>query len=381
MASPDPTLTPSVPLNTRQLILALPKAELHLHLEGAIAPATVAELAARHGLAVTEEEACQRYAYDDFLGFLQAFKWVTSFLRTPEDYALITTRLADELIAQNVIYAEITVAAGVMLWRGQDARKNLLAISGAGEQARARDLQLRWIPDATRQFGPAPAMEVARLAADLQAAGVAAFGMGGDELSLPASDFRSAYQFARDAGLHLVTHAGEVGGPSEVRDAIAILGAERIGHGIAVIHDPALRAELVARHISLEVCPTSNVCTGALARQLNQLESDAIQTTGDLGTTVPSAGGCGAEPASLIAAHPLKSLFDQGLHVTLSTDDPAMFHTTLLHEYAVAANLGFSPAQLMQLAENSFHAAFLPPREKSALLARFRTQVAALKLI
>jgi aminodeoxyfutalosine deaminase len=346
MASPSST----------QLIRALPKAELHLHLEGAISPATAVELAARHGVALSINDVITRYTYEDFIGFLQAFKWVTSFLRTPQDYALIATRLADELIAQNVVYAEVTVAAGVMLWRGQDARANLLAISAAGRQVRTRGLHLQWIPDATRQFGAVPAMELARLCADLRDADIVAFGMGGDELSLPAGEFRDAFRVARDAGLHLVAHAGEVGGASEVRDAIEILGAERIGHGIAVIHDAGLRVELAARRIPLELCPTSNVCTGALARQLGR-------------------------PASSIEDHPLKALFDEGLCVSLSTDDPAMFHTDLMREYQVAANLGFSGAQLVQLAETSFHAAFLEPQEKSALLGLFRDQVNALKLV
>jgi adenosine deaminase/aminodeoxyfutalosine deaminase len=341
----------------------LPLAELHLHLEGSIAPATVVELAARHGTALSLGEAVERYSYSNFVGFIEAFKWVTRLVREPEDFALITRRLGEELLRQSVVYAEITISAGVMLLREQDIVANFAAIAEAGAAFQARGLKLAWIFDVVRQFGGEPALAVAR-AASLQSAGVIAFGIGGDELSVPASEFRAAFDYARDAGLHIVAHAGEIGGPDSIREAIAVLGAERIGHGIAAINDPALCDELAARAIPLEICPTSNLATGALALQ----------------TGKPLIVGAAARAATL-ADHPLKKLYDRGLCVTLSTDDPAMFHTNLRQEYAIAASLGFSAPPLVRLAENGFHAAFLPPDEKFALLRAFRERATVLGLL
>lgn len=335
---------------------ALPKAELHLHLEGSIRPATVVELAAQHGVQVTEAEARAKYEYCDFLGFLEAFKWVTSFLRRPADYGLITERLADELISQNVIYAEVIFALGVMRYWKQDPVANFEAMHHAAQRAEKRGVTIRWIPDAAWQFGPAEALEVARTVAQLKDYGVVAFGMGGDEMMYQYTEFRPAYEHARAAGLHLMAHAGEVGGPNKIREAIELLGAERIGHGIAAMHDASLMAMLAERRIPLENCPTSNVCTGALALQLKQ-------------------------KIARVEEHPLPGFLSRGVSVVLSTDDPAMFHTTLHDEYALCAKLGLSPREAAQLAESSFEHTFLPPNEKAALLSTFRARRAALGLV
>lgn len=191
----------------------LPKAELHLHLEGSIRPETAVELAARHGVAITKDEVIARYNYSNFAGFIEAFKWVTSFLRVPDDYALITKRLAEELVRQNVVYAEITISVGVMLRRMQNVEANFMAIRETAQSAPFSRLRTAWIFDAARQFGADAAMEVARWSAKLQKSGVIAFGMGGDELSLPTISFRPSFDLARNEGLHVVCHAGEVGGP------------------------------------------------------------------------------------------------------------------------------------------------------------------------
>ena len=299
----------------RKALAAVPKAEIHVHLEGSMSPATVSQLATRYGVQASEEEVAARYRYDDFLGFIEAFKWATSFLRTPDDYALIARGLAEQLLAQNVIYAEATISAGVMLWRKQDIEKNITASEG-----------------------------------------VVAFGMGGDELALPASDYRPAFDIARDAGLHIVVHAGEIGGPSSVIEAIDVLGAERIGHGIAVARDPALIERLAASRIPLEVCPTSNLRTGALAGQIGR-------------------------PTATMADHPIAKLVAAGVNVTISTDDPAMFEADLISEYVHAASLGLAPKQLAQIAEASFAAAFLPAREKNSLLETFHAALPTSGLI
>jgi aminodeoxyfutalosine deaminase len=327
---------------------ALPKAELHLHLEGSIRPETAVELAGRHGVKLTPEEVVGRYNYSNFAGFIEAFKWVTSFLRDPEDYAVITRKLAEDLVRQNVVYAEITISVGVMLRRMQNVEANFTAIREASESVLFRRLRTNWIFDAARQFGPEAASEVARTAAKLSRSGVIGFGMGGDELAFPTVNFHPAFDLARNEGLRIVCHAGEVGGPESVKEAVDILGAERIGHGIAVMHDPALATSLANRKVVLENCLSSNLRTGALAKQTGK-------------------------PAVSVADHPLAKLIAQGSLVTVSTDDPAMFHTDLLTEYSHAASLGLSREQLLQLAEQSFSAAFLPPVEKRQLLEDFRS--------
>ena len=338
------------------LLAALPKAELHLHLEGSIEPATVVEVAARDGVALTPEEAAARYVYDNFDEFLEAFKWVTSFLRAPADYALITERLAEQLLCQNVVYAEVTLSVGVMLRRKQDPEANFGAIREAAERAQRNGLRLRWVFDAVRQFGAEAAMEVARCAAEMKAEGVVAFGMGGDELALPASEFRRVYDYAASQGLRRLIHAGEIGGPESVREAVEWLGAERIGHGIAVMHDERLMDSLTARRIPLELCPTSNLRTGALARQLGRAEAK-------------------------VEDHPLRRLFERGLAVTLSTDDPAMFHTDLSSEYRLGLALGMEPKALARIAEMGFEHAFLPAEEKQPLLEAFQNKKSALGLL
>jgi adenosine deaminase len=329
------------------IVAQLPKAELHLHMEGSVAPETAVQLARRHGVEITPGEVARRYRSPDFSGFLDAYKWVTSFLREPQDYALIADELFSRLAAQNVVYAEITISASVMLRRNQDVAANFAALAAASSRANASGLRIQWIFDTARQFGPEAALETARWAARLASQGVVAFGVGGDELALSAADLRPAYDLVRDAGLRAVAHAGEIGPPQAIREAIEILGAERIGHGIAAALDPALMDRLASDGVTLEVCPTSNLRTGALARQF------------------------GAESAHL-DRHPLKSFFDRGLRVALSTDDPAMFETDLIAEYAVASRLGLAAPEIARLAEMSFHAALLPEADRQSYLARFR---------
>ena len=337
----------------RAAIRSLPKAELHLHLEGSIRPATVVELAARHGVALAEEEARERYRYADFAGFLAAFMWVVSFVREPADYALITRRLAEELLAEGVVYAEVITAVGVMLWQRQDAEANLAAMAEAARAFEPRGLVIRWLPDAAWQLGDRAALEVARRVVRWTDLGVVGFGMGGDEMRFGYERFRPAFELAAEHGLHRTAHAGETGPPAKIRDAVEMLGAERIGHGIAAIHDPAVADLLVERGVALEVCPTSNVCTGALASQLGR-------------------------GAATLADHPLGRLLAAGIPVTLSTDDPAMFHTDLLGEYAAcAAPLGLPSAAILRLLEASFEHAFLPPAAKRAYVQRLRADSAA----
>jgi adenosine deaminase len=323
-------------------IASLPKAELHLHLEGSIQPATVCALTAQHGILLSEEDVRQRYTYRDFTGFIEAFKWVTSFLREPRDFALIAHDLCEHLLTQGVVYAEVTLSVGVMLLRRQKPESNFEAMLRATEPFEKRGLRLTWVFDAARQFGADAAMEVVNAAKHSGSKAIVAFGIGGDEMSVATAEFRPVYEQAANNGLHLLMHAGEVGGPDKIREAVELLHVERIGHGIAAAQDPALMDLLVDRRIPLEICPQSNIRTGALAKQLS----------------ISEAG---------IEKHPLPRLWRHGIPIVLSTDDPAMFHTTLLAEYENAAKMGLNETELGQLAEMSFEHAFLSESEKLAL--------------
>ena len=336
----------------------LPKAELHLHLEGCLTPALLVQLAARYGEKLAFEEVAGRYKTRTFPEFLDLFKWTTSYLRQPGDYAQSVAHAVEELRNQNCHYAEITLSVGVMLLRSQDVEANFAAMLDAVEKHPSGNKpKINWIFDAVRQFGPDKAMEVARLAVELKSQGVVAFGLGGDEESLPAADFRRVYDYVAGEGLHRVAHAGEMGGPQSIRDAVEILGAERIGHGISAIRDEDLMDLLIERQIPLEICPQSNLCTGALAKLM------------------------GVKYASL-EYHPLREFVAFGVPVTLATDDPAMFHTTLNETYALAATqMGLTTAQLASIAEAGFHHSFLPAAEKQAAIERFRAEARTLNLL
>jgi adenosine deaminase/aminodeoxyfutalosine deaminase len=296
----------------------LPKAELHLHLEGSIEPETLHEL--DPGTPVEEFRAL--YSYTDFEGFLRAFGAIGKRLRTPADYALITRRLLERLASQNVRYAEIILAAGVVLWKRQEFAPVYEAVR---EAAAGSPVKVCWILDAVRQFGAEHVMQVAKLAAERVDQGVVAFGIGGSEERGPAEWFTEAFAFAKAAGLRLTAHAGEGSGPESVWAALK-LGAERIGHGIASVRDPELLRHLRERGIPLEICITSNLATGVVKR---------------------------------IEDHPLRRLYDAGVPIVLSTDDPAMFRCTLVGEYRLAAEaFGFSEAELRDIAGNGFRYAF-----------------------
>jgi aminodeoxyfutalosine deaminase len=322
-----------------QSIVSLPKAELHLHLEGSIQPKTVCALTRRHGVVFTESEVSRKYAYQNFNEFLEVFKWVTSFLRDPRDYGLIVNDLAEHLLCQNVVYAEITLSIGIMILRKQNPEANFEAMLEVAKGFETRGLRLNFIFDAVRQFGVEAAMQVVLAAERVHSKSVVAFGIGGDELAIPTKDFRAVYDKAAEIGLHRLMHAGEIGPPEKVREAVELLGAERIGHGISAIQDPALMDLLADRRVPLEICPQSNIRTGALAGLLGRKEAR-------------------------IEDHPLPKLVRHGIPVVLSTDDPAMFHTTLLEEYGNARRMGLTERELAALAQASFDHAFLPDAEK-----------------
>jgi adenosine deaminase/aminodeoxyfutalosine deaminase len=323
-------------------IARLPKVELHVHLEGAVRPETLWELSQnKSGLTQKvgewiSERRAQRYRYGSFGEFLVAFGIVTLLLEKPQDYALATTRLSEWLAEQKVKYAEIIFSAGVVLWKKQSVGAVFEAAAGAAEEAEARTgVRVRWIFDAVRHFGLDHVREVLRWAVRYRSRGVVAFGIGGNEERGPARLFPDIFRAARDQGLHVVAHAGEACGPESIRDAVELLGAERIGHGLTAYRDPHLMALLRERRIPLEVCPTSNVATGLIAR---------------------------------FEDHPLPKFLSSGLVVTLNSDDPAMFGTSLENEFLEAARcFGFSRETLTDLCLNAARASFLGEDEKQKL--------------
>ncbi len=341
-------------MNSRPFIAALPKCELHLHLEGAVDPPTLAELSRRHntplptennrynvagsGDVLSEADVQRLYSYKDFNGFMMAFKAVTERLRGPEDYELITYRLMRKLAGQNVLHAEVYVSVGVIHWRGQDFAPIFEGMErGRGRGERDFGVSLLWIFDAVRHFGVEAAEKVFDLAAQLQHRNVVGIGIGGIEQQGPAENFRELYRKAATRGLRLTAHAGETMGPESVWAALNI-GAERIGHGLSVPRDPELVEVLAQKQVPLEVCVSSNLRTGVCPR---------------------------------LAEHPVKMMFESGLMITLNTDDPEMFQASLLHEYELARQeFGFSEDHLRELARNSFEASFLPPAKKLEFLQR-----------
>jgi adenosine deaminase/aminodeoxyfutalosine deaminase len=332
------------------LIRRLPKVELHLHLEGAIRPETLLELARTKGRLKEETEdwisrrVRQGFRYSSFQEFLEAFRLVAQLLETPSDYALITSRLMEWLAAQNVRYAEITLAAGVLLWKKQSLPAVFEAVArAAGETGSRLGVRVNWIFDAVRQFGAGHARAVLLWAARFRSAGIVAFGIGGDEEKGPAGRFVDVYREARDLGLHVTAHAGETVGPESIREAVLLLGAERIGHGLTAAQDEAVMSLLRERRISLEVCPTSNVCTGVLAR---------------------------------LEDHPLPRFLKSNLVVTLNSDDPAMFGTSLEDEFVlVAQTFALTAKDILQLSQEAIRSTFLPETERENLLAELHRAV------
>jgi len=332
------------PDRPNSFIRLLPKAELHLHLEGAIDAATLLELKHRHGQSGSLAEVEQLYRYPNFDGFLMAFKAVTEHLRSPADYELITYGLMHQLKEENILHAEIYVSVGVCLWRNQDFPAIFEGLE-RGRQRGERDfgISVLWIFDAVRHFGAEAAQKVFELAVRYRERNVIAVGIGGDEQKAKPELFRDSYAYAADNGLHLTAHAGETAGPESIWGAIN-LRAERIGHGLTAAQDPDLVEELAQGQVPIEICITSNLRTGC---------------------------------CKTVSEHPVKQYFDHGLMITLNTDDPAMFGTTLSHEYQLAQQaFGFTDEHLRELARNSFEASFLPAEKKLEFLNLFDAAIA-----
>jgi aminodeoxyfutalosine deaminase len=335
-----------LPASDPDWLRRLPKAELHLHLEGTIEPATLADLSRRHDSnPLTLEQAQAIYQYKDFTGFMMAFKAVAERLRTAEDYELITYRMLERLSQQGVIHAEVYVSVGVVyFWKKMNFDPLFVGME-RGRRRAEKDFGITayWIFDAARQFGVEEAARVFRRAAALRKdhPSIIGIGIGGDERHTGADPFRELYAEAREAGLRLTAHGGETVGPEGVWGAINI-GAERIGHGLSAIHDRELMGVLAERQIPIEINITSNLKTGC---------------------------------CKSLADHPVRQYFDAGLMITLNSDDPAMFLSDLENEYRIAqSEFGFCDEHLRELAANSIEASFLPPDQKLAALHRIEKE-------
>src|SRR4051794_35787039 len=299
-----------MPSDLTGFIARLPKAELHVHHVGSASPRIVSELATRHpGLVPSDPEAlAQFFAFRDFAHFVEVYLAVVDLIRTPEDVRLLTYEVAREMAeVQQVRYAELTCTPFTSVAAGVPIEGYTEAIEDA-RVAAERDLGivLRWIYDIPGESGLPAADETLDYALNHAADGLIGFGLGGPEIGVPRPQFEPHFSAARAAGLRSVPHAGETTGPQTVWDALQVLGAERIGHGTSSAQDPRLLAHLAEHRIPLEVCPSSNIATRAVA---------------------------------LLDQHPLRRFVDAGVVVTINSDDPPMFGTTLNREYEIAAEL------------------------------------------
>jgi adenosine deaminase len=325
-------------------VASLPKVELHTHLEGCAPPSFIAGLAREKSVDLsgifTETGG---YAFRDFWHFLQVYEAATSVLQRPEDFARLTRAVLQDRAEDGVIYMETFLSpdfcgdGDLGAWR-----EYLAAIREAALEAeRDFGITLRGIVTCIRHFGPERARPVARCAAETAGDWLVGFGIAGDETAGHPADFTWSFDAAREAGLRLTAHAGEWGGPQSIRDALSALRVERIGHGVRAIEDAALVAQLAETGVVLEVCPGSNVALGVF----------------------PSW-----------AAHPVKRLRDAGVRVTLSTDDPPFFHTTLRREYdRLADTFGWEAADFTAMNRDALNAAFCDTATRDRLMPRLET--------
>ncbi len=332
---------PTTPSSRHAAFIAgLPKAELHVHHVGSASPRIVSELAARHPGTVPTDPAALRefYTFRDFAHFIEVYLAVVDLIREPEDVRLLTFEVAAEMAGQNVRYAELTLTPYTSVLAGVPIEAYVEAVEDARVAAeRDHGIRLRWVFDIPGESGIPAAEATATYALEHGPDTLVGFGLGGPEVGVDRPQFKPYFDRARAAGLHSVPHAGETTGPQTVWDALEALGAERIGHGTSSVQDADLLAHLAEQRIPLEVCPTSNIATRAVAR---------------------------------LEEHPVKQMYDAGVLVTIGSDDPPMFNTTLNREYEIAAELlDLDQRGIAELAKNSVTASFLSEADKAALAA------------
>ena len=294
----------------------VPKIELHVHLEGTVRPRTLLDIARRNGEMLpfsTVEEAAPFYEFRDFAHFIEVWVLTTNVLRTYDDFRQAVVDYAREAATHGAVYREGIVSPFERLSLGLDADELFSGYCDGTQQAREElGIEVRLTPDVARNTDPVAMAQVVPFAVKYRERGVVGLGLGGLEAAYPPELFTRCFEIARDGGLGSVPHAGEVAGPSSIRSALDALHADRIRHGIRAVDDPALLAELAGRGIVCDVCPTSNVCTGAV-RSLDD--------------------------------HPLPQMVEAGVLCTVNTDDPAMFGTDLGREYSQLELIGITAKQ------------------------------------
>ncbi len=330
-------------MNLTEFAQRMPKVELHVHLEGSILPGTLLKLAQRNHIPLSardEDGLGELYRYRDFNHFLDSYMTITRCLHTAEDYQLISYEYGRECARQNVRYAEVTftILTNKRL-TGLPWTEIVQGLNAGREQARLEfGVRWQWVFDIVRNFPDTQAqvLDIALAARDM---GVVALGLGGMEDGYPPELFVDTFERAAKNNLHRTPHAGEISGPQSVWSALKSLKAERIGHGVRSIEDPALVEYLRVNSIPLEVCPTSNI---------------RLKVYQDY------------------AHHPLRKLWDEGILVTIGSDDPPMFGTDLNHEYQVLVEeFGFDQAELERISLNGIQASFISPEEKQQLTREF----------
>jgi adenosine deaminase len=329
---------------TDDFAIALPKAEIHLHLEGAIDLDTIVWLRRQRG---EQDESDLRlrlaglYAHRDFLHFLQNYRALCAELRRPDDFAAVVAALGARLARDRVRYAEVMCSPIIFTRQGMPIGEIMSAVSEAARGVeKEHDVVLRFLFDGVRQWGVAAFEELVNMAVEYRDAGVIGIGIGGDERSLPTAAFGAAMREARRLGLHTVIHAGEFDGPRSVWEAIDDLEVERVGHGIRAVEDDLLVKTLADRGIPLECCPTSNVRTGVVGSWDD---------------------------------HPIAALHAAGVRVTVNSDDPALFDTSLAQEWRLLeSRLGLSRRDVVQIGLQTIEAAFLEPDARVRLVDEFR---------
>lgn len=333
---------------TADYIRRLPKAELHLHLEGSATGQVLHTLSRKYETEyqdqTPEQIAASIFRFDDFKGFLNCYKTICAHLREPEDYVLVLDVLADYCRRENISYAEVITSPAIPWNGGRDGEAVMVALLERSAAIEAEtQLRIRWILDCVRQFGEESARRTAELAAKYHDRGIVGIGLGGDENSLPMKEYEQVFHWAKANGLYIHVHAGEVGGPEQVWDALTILAANRIGHGIQAARDSRLMEYLRNHAVALDICLTSNLKTRAWAP---------------------------------ISSHPFGLLWKRGVPITLNTDDPGVFATSLTSEYLKAAKyFSLEKEDLHRIALQSIQAAFLPASEKSQLMQNFQDEI------
>ncbi len=338
--------TPSPVL--QQFIAGLPKVELHVHHVGSASPRVVAELAARHPGTVPADpdELAAFFTFRDFGHFIELYLATVALIKTAADVRMLTYEVATDMAAQNIRYAELTCTPHTSVLNGIPIEGYVEAIEDARVAAeRDHGIALRWIFDIPGELGENAAEHTIRMALENGPEALIGFGLGGPEVGTSRARFRAVFDQARAAGLHSVPHAGETTGPQTIWDALNYLGAERIGHGTTAVQDDRLLEHLAEQRIPLEVCPTSNVATRAVSSYHD---------------------------------HPIRAMVEAGVLVTINSDDPPMFGTTLNREYAIAsALLDLDAAGVADLATNAVTASFLPDTHKKSLTDQIHAHLEA----